>query len=597
MIVNCRNIIGLVFMSIALSFVQPHHLVAQSRLSYDAIIQNLNDAREASDFSGLARSYFHLALFEERIRKNSERSFDYLSRSLDYYKVVKDSSGIQNIRYHIARQMIENAMFEDAYDELVQLAGYYKRSGDAKRSAEIELQLFKIDFENLDVKAAVESLDKAGAYIDQIDNPELEINYLIEKIRYFDLVQDLDTAMVLANICIEKSHHLNSTINKALCLAARGNINFQNSEFLKAILDFEESLSLLYSIPYNKDRLGVYNKLAAAYNSLSDFGNAYRYVKLYSSLQDSILNENRIIAVSTITNKFETRQKSTEIKLKELEIEFAHESNQQQKRALIVLIIALGGLLLGIYYIVRFYKEKIETARIIEKQNDEINRQKINELQDKIQINSMQSMINGQEIERERIAKDLHDSLGGLLSTIKLKVDNLDLDSTGKMDDERKSTTDLIDVAVSEVRSISQNLQPGALSRLGLIPAINDLVNRYEIEGGPEITFQHFDIPTKMDQQVALGIYRIVQEILNNAIKHARASEILVQLNMEHDNIVIHVEDDGVGFDTSESYAGMGMGNIKSRVNYLKGSMEIDSRKDQGTSYLIHVKSFIRQSI
>lgn len=596
MIVDCRKIICLAIISISLDFAIPNDLVSQSRLSYDAIIQNLNEAREASDFSGLARSYFHLALFEERVRKNSERSFDYLSRSLDYYKVVRDSSGIQNIRFHIARQMIDNAMFEDAYDELVQLATYYKRLGDAKRSAEIELQLFKIDFEKLDVKAAVESLDKAGEYIDQIDNPELEINYLIEKINYFDLVQDLDTAMVLANLCIEKSKYSESGINKALCLAARGNINLQIFEFLQAISDFEGSLLLLNNIPYNKDRLGVYDKLAAAYDSLADFGNAYFYVKLYSNLQDSILNENRIIAVNTITNKFETRQKSTEIKLKELEIEFAHESNQQQKRALIVLVIALGGLLLGIYYIIRFYKEKIETARIIEKQNDEINRQKINELQDKIQINSMQSMINGQEIERERIAKDLHDSLGGLLSTIKLKVDNLGLGTNGKSDEERKSTTDLIDAAVSEVRSISQNLQPGALSRLGLIPAINDLVNRYEIEGGPEITFQHFDIPTKMDQQVALGIYRIVQEILTNAIKHARASEILVQLNMEQDNIVIHVEDDGVGFETNESYSGMGMENIKSRVNYLKGSMEIDSRRDQGTSYLIHVKSTIRQS-
>lgn len=566
---------------------------AQNRLSYDNIIEKLNEARENGDFAGLARSYYHLALFEERVRKNYERSFDYLSRALDYYKVVKDSTGIQNTRYHIARHLIENAMYEDAMDELQQISRYYSKAEDKIRSAEIQLQLFKIYFEKLDVKSAVKALEQAGQYLEGMDNPDLELSLLIEKIRYFDLVQDLDTAMVLTNVCIQKSKFADESLYKARCFAARGNIKLQQYKFMEAIRDYRQSLPLLNTIPYNKDRLNVYRKIAIAYDSLSDYGNAYRYARLYAQLQDSILNENRVIAVNTITNKFESRQKSTEIKLKEKEIAFAHESNQQQKRALIVLVVALGGLLIGLYYIVRFYKEKIETARIIEQQNDEINRQKINELQDKMQINSMQSMIDGQEIERERIAKDLHDSLGGLLSTIKLKVDNISNKSSGSSSD-FKGATALLDTAVAEVRSISQNLQPGALNRLGLIPAVNDLINRYDIEGGPDIHFQHFDIPVKLDQQVALVIYRIIQEVLNNAIKHACASEILVQLNKEHDEIVIHIEDDGVGFDPQKRHSGMGLDNIKSRVNYLKGTMEIDSRPKQGTSFLIHVKTNIR---
>ena len=213
-------------------------------------------------------------------------------------------------------------------------------------------------------------------------------------------------------------------------------------------------------------------------------------------------------------------------------------------------------------------------------------------LEDELQINSMQSMIAGQEVERERIAKDLHDSLGGLLSTIKLQVERIRLGEGGAgRSPEVNKATDLLDVAVSEVRTISQDLQPGALKRLGLVPAINDLVNRYQSSSGPEISFQHYGIPTVLDQNLALSIYRIVQEILNNAIKHAEASEIFVQLNREEDSIVIHIEDDGKGFDPDKKYESMGLENIRSRVNYLRGSLEIDSREGIGTSFIIHIST------
>jgi len=314
----------------------------------------------------------------------------------------------------------------------------------------------------------------------------------------------------------------------------------------------------------------------------------------FAQLQDSIYSEKRTNALNNLTYKHQSEKKSREIRLLELEKDFAFENNQQQRRALSVLGIGVGLLLLFIYYINRFYKEKIKNANIIKVQNDKINQQKINELQDKIQINSMQSMLTGQELERERISKDLHDSLGGLLSTIKLQVDHLSSkESKVELIPEYKKATQLLDTAVGEVRSISQNLQPVALNKLGLIPALNDLINRYNTSSGPEIHFQHFGIPKKMDQMVSLGVFRIIQEILNNAIKHAQASEVLVQLNKEDDNIIIHVEDDGVGFDSEAKYKSMGLENIKSRVNYLKGTIEIDSRPNNGTSFLINVSNTI----
>ncbi len=481
-------------------------------------------------------------------------------------------------------------MHNDALDEFMKLKDYYLQSGNGKKVTEIELQLFKLYFDKLDIDKAKNSLDFIDKQLSNIEDSPLHTKLIIAKIQYNDLMQEFDLALELSNLCYEKSSLNEDSEELANCLAARGDIYLKFENYRESIEDYSNSLIYLNSIPFSKQRLSVYNNLAFNYRAIDVLDSALIYTQKYAALQDSILNENRVIAVNNITYKYESREKNAEIKSLEREKLLAVESNQQQKRALIVLGLVLALLTIGIYYIVRFYSEKINTAKIIEEQNEKINHQMINELKDKIQINSMKSMIEGQEVERERIAKDLHDSLGGLLSTIKLQVDNIRVKLNGNVDNtEIDTATDLLDAAVGEVRTISQNLQPGALSRLGLIPAIKDLVNRYDGKYGPEIDFQHFDIPIKMDQTVALGIYRIVQEILNNAIKHAKAHEVLVQLNKEGREIIIHIEDDGVGFNQTKKQNGMGIENIRSRVNYLKGNIEIDSRENQGTSFIIHI--------
>jgi signal transduction histidine kinase len=204
----------------------------------------------------------------------------------------------------------------------------------------------------------------------------------------------------------------------------------------------------------------------------------------------------------------------------------------------------------------------------------------------------MKSVIEGQEIERERIAKDLHDSLGGLLSTIKLQFDHVSsINHELHLMKEYTTAHQLLDTAVDEVRTISRNLQPGALQNLGLVSAIKDLINRYEGENYPDIDFQYYEMPEKMDKMISLSIYRIIQELFYNSIKHANANEILIQINTEDDELVIQYEDDGVGFDQNNlKRKGMGLENIKSRVNYMHGSIAIESEKDKGMAVMIRVK-------
>ena len=121
---------------------------------YRSYIDKLNNARQSKDFHQLADSYYQLALYEEEKNRNFERSFEYLARALEYYKVVNDSSGIRDAKYHIARQLLENGMYNDALDELTELKDYYVEAGDKRMLARIELQLFHLYFEKLDVDKA-----------------------------------------------------------------------------------------------------------------------------------------------------------------------------------------------------------------------------------------------------------------------------------------------------------------------------------------------------------------------------------------------------------------------------------------------------------
>ena len=257
-----------------------------------------------------------------------------------------------------------------------------------------------------------------------------------------------------------------------------------------------------------------------------------------------------------------------------------------------ILTAGLLLLLALLYYIINFYRQKLLADEIINGQKQEIAQQKIRELEDNIKISSMQSMLEGQEIERERISKDLHDSLGGLLSTIKLQFDSVKakVDTVNNLK-EYRSANKMLDTAVEEVRSISQNLQPGSLMKLGLIPALKDMFNRFDEDIYPEIDFQVYDIPEKLPNMIALSIYRVIQELLHNTIKHAEANEVLIQINKENDELVIQFEDDGKGFDIDNlKRKGMGLENIRSRINYLKGQINFDSKLGEGTSVLIHVR-------
>ncbi|MBK8506840.1 MAG: hypothetical protein IPL46_34500 [Saprospiraceae bacterium] len=199
-------------------------------------------------------------------------------------------------------------------------------------------------------------------------------------------------------------------------------------------------------------------------------------------------------------------------------------------------------------------------------------------------------MINGQESERTRIARDLHDGLGGIFSTVKMLFSTLEQDTPIITKNTLyQKTLDLINEAADELRKVAHNMMPDVLMKLGLVEALKEFCNNVSSGRLLKITFQSFGMEKRLNSSTEIMLYRIVQELVNNIIKHAQATEAIIQINREHNRLSLIIEDNGRGFDltTTHKTSGLGMEAIKNRVAYLNGKFTVDSRKEIGTTVMV----------
>lgn len=195
--------------------------------------------------------------------------------------------------------------------------------------------------------------------------------------------------------------------------------------------------------------------------------------------------------------------------------------------------------------------------------------------------------ISTMERERSRIATDLHDDLGPVLSVVKFQIDNVtvaDSESVGQLQNASRQ----IDESIQKLREISNNLMPSSLLRKGLFVSIKEFIRSLDGAGGTKITLNN-DTNVDVPQELSMHIYRIIKEILHNGLKHAKASEITLNCKDDHNELSIHYIDNGTGFDiekTIQSSLGFGLRNLKSRVEIMGGTMVSESSPGKGTAFL-----------
>ena len=209
---------------------------------------------------------------------------------------------------------------------------------------------------------------------------------------------------------------------------------------------------------------------------------------------------------------------------------------------------------------------------------------------------NVNAMLEGQESERMRLARELHDGIGPILSTIKLHLDAISTElkkSPDRTVNKLNAMSELLQEVTDDLRNISHSLMPGPLVDLGLVAALNNLCQKANASERVQVNFYSTGLENRLDENLELGIFRIAQELLNNAFKHAKAKVINIQLIRYEESILLMVEDDGIGFDKGNlnelTENGIGLRNIQTRAEALEGHFSIDTHKGGGLVATIEI--------
>lgn len=355
-------------------------------------------------------------------------------------------------------------------------------------------------------------------------------------------------------------------------------------KYNEAITYYERGLSVAKKYQIPRWLCMYYSGLAETYELMGDYKRANEYNQLNIKMHDALVSKENFIAAADINNRYERQKKDNEI----LQLAAV---NKQKSTLNKVLIGASVGLLLISFLGYRNF----ENSSKIAKQEKEIQLQKIQQLEKDKQLVSIDAMLKGQEEERSRIAKDLHDGLGGMLSGTKLSFMNVKdtLSLTPEISKRFDRSISMLDNTISDLRKVAQNLMPEALVKFGLHEALRDFCNSVQSATGIKILFHPLGELRKPDKTAEVFTYRIIQELVNNVVKHAGASQVIVQLSMDTERIGITVEDNGKGFDRNvlKNNKGSGIANIYYRVQYLNGTTDIVSSPGNGTSVNIELKA------
>jgi signal transduction histidine kinase len=558
-------------------------------MTFEEIQTVLSEGIRERDLKKQGLGWYKWALYREQEALNRDSAFQYLARSVELFQKAGDSLAYHRARAELATRLPERGMADEASAMQQEALHYFKKNGHKRSEAFLLAQMARVHQMRGDTAQAAalqRTFRERGL---ALGDTLLLITALLQEADYLADVKKYQEALPLAfraRDLAQQSHRPTYALEAEYRV---GYLNFLAKDYLMALRSFKRAEQASRPTQYELRR-ELYRYLSATYSALDSLNLALQYAQRHIRLTDTLLHRDRIAASQRLAAQYGTREKTQKVEELKRDIKTIEESKRQQRNFLIAISLFFIATLIAGFFMVRDYRHRLRTSRVIAEQREKINQQTIRQLEDALRIESMQSMIEGQESERKRIAHDLHDSVGGMLAAIRMRLEGLpgQAPQLAKNEDFSK-IKELLNDTIAETRQIAHNLQPTSLSRFGLVKALQDLTIRFRTPGGPTIDFQHFGDFGDLDHTIALNCYRIIQELLQNSIKHAQATEILVQLTRNGDDIAILVEDNGVGFDPANITKGMGTDNLRQRVHFIHGEMSVQTAQGQGVSTLITV--------
>ncbi len=528
------------------------------------------------DTLGMAALYNKLGIVYQK-QGNLGEALESQLQALEIYE-------LRNIRAYQAICMNNIAIIHQNLGNYDQSLAYHRRAlhlridlADNKGEGESYLNMANVYLKLSDTVSAIENYQKA-----------------LSIFQHFRMDEALGTALNnLGSLYVAQKHYNEALplLRQALDLRMKSDdkkaLSSTYAKLGEAYLGMnktKESKHMLLKSMQLADEVGVveeemetYGLLSGLYANIQLYDSAWYFGKIYLRLRDSVYQHRLDQQIVEVQARYDNERQKADNQLLLSENQL-FESQLKQRRTeillLIFIIISLIGAAIFYYYRYRQRQRDLHTRALF----------KQNELR-------MQAVIEAQEGERRRIARDLHDSVGQKLSGIRLQWESMAVEE-GKvaMEPQFRNIKSLLDETVEEVRGISHQMMPKELEQFGLVPAIEQMIHRSFHADTVACQFEHHGLTSRLSKQVELALFRILQELISNILKHANARFVTIQLIKSQRNLVLVVEDDGIGFDTvTDKPTGIGMMNIESRVNTISGHLHVESEPGKGTVITIRI--------
>ncbi|MCD4698643.1 MAG: tetratricopeptide repeat protein [Bacteroidales bacterium] len=532
--------------------------------------------KQLKDDKGLADTYNKVGVIYTFMAVYDSAVYYYIEANKKY-RLQMDSLGIVKTLINTGKcfaNLDDNQKAMDYFQQAKRIVLYKK---DPKLEGNVYNNLGMIFSRLTQYDSAIHYFDKAINIFDKMGSlTEFGGNVFINKACIYDAqeqydkaFEDYNTALSLFNKTNDISGIVVSKLNIAVIYARWENYN-KTLEIYDSCLVVAREYQLLDYV------LDIYYNIFVTYQALGNYEKAFECQSYFINLKDSIYNIQRAETISDLELKYETEKNKAKILKKDIELK-----KKKFERNLVYAI--SSGVLLIFVLLFLNSQQKVRKDKIIKEKE-------IARLKEETKALAAKALVEGQEEERKRVAQELHDGLGVLLSTVKLQFTNF-IDKNPENTVLLEKATNVLDRASSDVRRISHNMMPGILTKLGLIEAIEDLfdeVNFMEninaellVNGGEE----------RLPENVEIMIYRVIQEMVNNTLKHASATQISLVLTLHPKDVHIQFSDNGKGFNVKETAMRhtLGLQSIESRVLFFDGEINIESSEGKGTSFMIYL--------
>jgi len=542
----------------------------------DYFAKSMEIRKQLGDTAGIASLYNKIGIVYQK-QGNLKLALENQINALRIYEQLQQDLWIGYCLNNIAivHQNLEN--LDKSLEYHFRALEYRKKMKDIYGEGGSYGNIGNVYFKLGDTNTAIAFYEKALQILRRVKDDEAVSVQLRNMGNIYAARGDNAKALELLNESLQLREKMGDQKGISSTLIELGEVFTNQQKYKKAANSLYKGLRIAKEINVVEEEMAAYWGLAKMYSLQHQTDSAFQYTNFYIATKDSVYENRLAQQIIDAQEKYDTEKQQQKIELLTKEKELTDIGMKQRKTEiglLIFLIISLVGA--GIFVLYRrrqMQKAALDAAAIHH-----------SEMQ-------LKAVIDGQEDERRRIARELHDGVGQKLAGIKLnwEIVSDNLQNSPKIKQLEKMSH-MLDDAVSEVRTISHQMMPKELEQFGLVPTIRSILQFNFGNTGIRYNFEDTGMENRLPQNIELGLFRILQELIANILKHAKADTVDIQLVRRSKQIMVMVEDNGKGFDFEKlKNPGIGLMNIESRVEAIDGVLNFETAIGKGTIVTIRI--------